>query len=86
MDFWDVDFRSSSLALDFEYFHQISDIIPGENKLTRYELSGELNIPLRKGFQLTVGYEEEFYLSRNIQNVRSLYLGFGFKRLLSLTL
>ena len=80
--FWDMDIGNSSLVLDFEYFHQISDIIPGENKLTRYELSTELNIPFFEICQLTIGYEDEFYLSHTIQSVRSFYIALGFKRLL----
>jgi len=82
--FWDININFSSLALDFEYFHQISDIIPGKNEQTRYELSAELNIPIQKVYLFILGYEEEFYLSHNIQSVRSIYLSFGFKRLLSL--
>lgn len=82
--FWDVDIGETSLALDLEYFHQISDIIPGKDDLTRYELSAELNIPFRNGFLITVGYEDEFYLLADIENVRSVYLGFGFKKPLTL--
>ncbi len=81
--FWDVDIGRNSLALDFEYFKQVSDILPEEANQTRYELSAEMNIPLLKEFLLTVGYEEEFYQSKNIPNVRSLYLAFGIKRSLA---
>lgn len=83
--FWDVDIRNSALALDFEYFYQISDVIPGGDKLSRYELSAELNVPLWNGFLVTLGYEDEFYFVADIQSVRSVYFGLGFKRPLPFT-
>ncbi|MFQ6673394.1 MAG: DUF481 domain-containing protein [Fidelibacterota bacterium] len=83
--FWDVDIGQSAVALDLEYFRQISDIVPGETELTRYELSAELNVPLYDRTLVTVGYEEEFYLFPGIRNVRSIYMAVGFKLLLPLT-
>lgn len=80
--FWDIDLFKSSPALDFEYFYQISDILPDESTLTRYEVSAELNIPLSMNYILTLGYEEEFLISADIRNVRSFYIALGFKRLL----
>ena len=83
--FWDVDLGKSSLALDFEYFYQISDILPDESTLTRYKVSAELNTPLSKNYILTFSYEEEFFISADIQKVQSIYIALGFKRLLLLT-
>ncbi|MEE9167056.1 MAG: hypothetical protein V3U24_06315 [Candidatus Neomarinimicrobiota bacterium] len=83
--FWDVDIKRSSLAVDFEYFYQISDVIPGKDNLTRYELSAELNTDVGNRFLITVGYEDEFYLETDLRNVRAVYLGLGFRKLLPLT-
>ena len=83
--FWDIDIARTSLALDFEYFHQISDPMLGQPVQSRYELSAELNVHILKDVYLILGYEEEFYQSKDIVNVRSLYLAAGFKKPLALT-
>ena len=83
--FWDIDIARTSLALDFEYFHQISDPVLGQPVQSRYELSAELNVHILKDVYLILGYEEEFYQSKDIVNVRSLYLAAGFKKPLALT-
>lgn len=80
--FWDVDLGKSSLSLDLEYFNQISDNPLGENDLSRYEVSAEFNTTISKGYIVTIGYENEFFLSADIRNVRSFYFAVGFKRLL----
>ncbi|MFQ6674903.1 MAG: hypothetical protein ACE5LH_01015 [Fidelibacterota bacterium] len=84
--FWDIDWGETRLAIDLEYFQQISDRIPGTGDLTRHELSAEINVPVVRTIRVTVGYEEEFYRSRDLRNVRSVYLALGFKRLLPFTL
>ncbi len=78
--FWDLDVKKTSFAFDLEYFYQISDLFPGEPTLSRYEISAEANIWIRKPWLLTAGYEQEFYLSKERINIRSFYLAFGFKR------
>jgi hypothetical protein len=83
--FWDVDIGRNSLAFDFENFKQISDRESGEVDQSRFELSVELNIPIWKNVQLTVGYEEEFYNSEEIPNILFMYVSAGIKRPLALT-
>lgn len=83
--FWDIDIASTSLALDFEHFNQISDPVPNQPDQSRYQVSAEINILVRTYIHLTLGYEEEFYQSRDIPNVRSLYLAAGFKKPIALT-
>ena len=83
--FWDVDIGRSYLALDFENFKQVSDSVPGEGDQSRYELSVELNIPIWRNVQLTLGYEEEFYNSEEIPNILSIYLSAGIKKPLDFT-
>jgi len=82
--FWDVDIGPTSLALDFEYFNQVSDVVPGEADQSRYELSGELNFPLKNRIQITFGYEEEFYRDNVNSNVRSIYIALGIKKSLGI--
>ena len=78
--FWDFDISRVSFALDFEYFHQISDILPNETSLSRSELSAEMNLWVREPWLLTVGYEQEFYRAGVRRDVRSIYLAIGFQR------
>ncbi|MEE2876243.1 MAG: hypothetical protein VX822_00460 [Candidatus Neomarinimicrobiota bacterium] len=78
--FWDFDIARASFALDFEYFHQISDILPDETSLSRTEISSEMNFWIREPWLLTIGYEQEFYKAAERKNVRSIYLAIGFKR------
>lgn len=82
--FWDVSIGLSSLSIDFEYYQQISDIVIGEEEQTRYEISAKLDFPIKNTFQLTIGYEEEFYKSPYIGNIRSVYIAIGIKRLIPL--
>ena len=83
--FWDLDIARTSLAIDFEYFHQISDVVPNEETLSRYELSAEMNVWIREPWLVTAGYEEEFYITEERRNVRSVYLAVGFKKPLAFT-
>ncbi|MFQ6615647.1 MAG: DUF481 domain-containing protein [Fidelibacterota bacterium] len=84
--FWDIDWGDTRLALDLEYFQQISEIVPGTDELTRYELSAEINIPIVRTARVTLGYEEEFYRFSDLRNVRSIYLALGFKHALPISL
>ena len=83
--FWDLDIARTSLAIDFEYFHQISDVVPDEETLSRYELTAEMNVWIREPRLVTVGYEEEFYITEERKNVRYVYLYIGFKKPLAFT-
>ena len=73
------------MAIDFEYFHQISDVVPDEETLSRYELTAEMNVWIHEPWLVTAGYEEEFYISKERKNVRSVYLAVGFKKPLAFT-
>jgi len=63
----------------------VSDSVPGEGDQSRYELSVELNIPIWRNVQLTLGYEEEFYNSEEIPNILSIYISAGIKKPLDFT-
>ena len=83
--FWDLDIARTSLAIDFEYFHQISDVLPDEETLSRYELTAEMNVWIHEPWLVTAGYEEEFYIAEEKKNVRYVYLSIGFKKPLAFT-
>ncbi|HJL85013.1 MAG TPA: hypothetical protein QGG35_06385, partial [Candidatus Marinimicrobia bacterium] len=62
-----------------------SDVVPNEETLSRYELSAEMNVWIREPWLVTAGYEEEFYITEERRNVRSVYLAVGFKKPLAFT-
>lgn len=78
--FWDLDISLTSFAIDFEYFYQISDVVPEETALSRYEISAEMNVWIRDPWLVIAGYEEEFYMAEERRNVRYVYLSVGFKK------
>ncbi len=83
--FWDFDIARSSFAIDFEYFHQISDILPDESSLSRIEISAETNFWIREPWLLTAGYEQEFYTVAERGDARYIYFSVGFRRPLDWT-
>ncbi|MBH30477.1 MAG: hypothetical protein CMG71_00620 [Candidatus Marinimicrobia bacterium] len=78
--FWDFDIARSSFAIDFEYFHQISDILPDETTLSRTEISAEINFWIREPWLFTTGYEQEFYTATERRDARYIYFSIGFRR------
>ncbi|MBF88891.1 MAG: hypothetical protein CMG75_04380 [Candidatus Marinimicrobia bacterium] len=78
--FWDLNVNRTFFAFDLEYFYQISDLLPGDPTLSRYEISAEANIWIKDPWLLTIGFEQEFYFAEERVNSKSLYLAFGFKR------
>ena len=78
--FWDFDIARASFAIDFEYFHQISDILPNETSLSRTEISAEMNFWIREPWLFTAGYEQEFYTASERGDSRHIYFSVGFRR------
>ena len=86
--FWDVNFLNAFINFDFEYFSQISDALPKEILSNRYEISSKINYQLNDLIIFTLGIEYEKYIfkefiihQRDVYN--SIYLGIGFKEILS---
>jgi hypothetical protein len=44
-----------------------------------------MNVWIREPWLVTAGYEEEFYITEERRNVRSVYLAVGFKKPLAFT-
>ena len=78
--FWDFDIARSSFAIDFEYFHQISDIHTDATSLSRTEISAEMNFWVREPWLFTAGYEQEFYTASERGDSRHIYFSVGFRR------
>ena len=85
--FWDINFSKIFMNLDFEYFSQISDLLPNEVLSNRYEVSSKINYQLNKFLNVTFGIEyekyifKEFIINKN-ETYNSFYLGIGFKEIL----
>lgn len=79
----DQDIGKMALKVDAEYFHQISDIIDGEN-LSRTEVFLSLTAPLSPSLYIVLGYELEQIQDNNTRSETVLLL-LGWKQKLNWT-
>lgn len=72
--YWDQNFDSYDIKLEFEDFIQITDIILED--LSRIEISLEIFFQIKKDFNIILGYEYEDFKNSNNNINSSVYLSF----------
>ena len=74
--YWDYDTKFFSSKLEFEYFHQISEVV--EKNLSRTQIMSEIIIPLNNKISASLIYETENYKQLN-NNANSISFSIGWK-------
>ena len=74
--YWDHDTKFFSSKLEFEYFHQISEVV--EENLSRTQIMSEIIIPLKNKISASLIYETENYKQLN-NNANSISFSIGWK-------
>jgi hypothetical protein len=74
--YWDHDTKFFSSKLEFEYFHQISEVV--EENLSRTQIMSEIIIPLKNKISASLIYETENYKQLN-NNANSISFSIGWR-------
>lgn len=74
--YWDYNSKFYSSKLEFEYFHQISEVV--EENLSRTQIMSEIIIPISNKISASLIYESENYRNLN-NNANSISFSIGWK-------
>ena len=74
--YWDHDTKFFNSKLEFEYFHQISEVV--EENLSRTQIMSEIIIPLNNKISASLIYETENYKQLN-NNANSISFSIGWQ-------
>ena len=76
--YWDKSFNDMKLKLEFENFHQITDLIDNTD-LSRLEFLFELYFNINDHLKIILGYELEDFNTANNKLNSSIFISIGYR-------